>query len=77
MWTELSEIVRYHRRQSGLSQAELADLSGVGKTAIFDLEKGCGNTRMETLKKILKALNIEIQFFSPLMDEFKKLREKT
>ena len=77
MWTELPEIIRYHRKQSGLSQAELADLSGIGRTAVFDLEKGRGNARLETIQKILRVLNIETRFSSPLMDEYKRSREKS
>jgi HTH-type transcriptional regulator/antitoxin HipB len=71
----LSKVIKYHRKQSGLTQAELADLSGVGKTAIFDLEKGNGNPRLETVENVLKVLNIQIQFLSPLMEDFNLVRE--
>jgi predicted transcriptional regulator len=63
----LNEIVKKHRHKSGLSQAELAKLAGVGKTVIFDLEHGKMSIRYDTLTKILAVLNISIGFDSPLM----------
>ena len=63
----LSELIKKHRRMSGLSQAELAKLAGVGKTVVFDLEHGKQSTRYDTLTKILSALNITVRFDSPLL----------
>lgn len=64
----LNEIVKKHRRLSGLSQAGLAKLAGVGKTVVFDLEHGKQSIRYDTLRKILSVLNITIAFQSPLME---------
>jgi y4mF family transcriptional regulator len=63
----LQEIIKQHRRLSGLSQAELAKLAGVGKTVVFDLEHGKQSIRFDTLTKILTVLNITIRYDSPLM----------
>ena len=65
---KMSEIVLYHRRKSGLTRNQLADLAGVGKTVIYDIEKGKETIRFSTLQKVLKALNIRITFASPLME---------
>ena len=35
----LAKIVRFHRKKAKLTQENLAKLAGVGKTAVFDLEK--------------------------------------
>jgi len=66
MDSTIAEIVRYHRKKSGLSQKELAKLAGVGKTVVFDIENGKTSVRMDTLQKILKILNIEFKLISPL-----------
>ena len=58
---------RFHRKQSGLSQEGLAELGGLGKTAVFDIEKGKLTVQLETLLKVLHVLNINIEFQSPLM----------
>jgi HTH-type transcriptional regulator / antitoxin HipB len=63
----LKEIVKEHRRLSGLSQAGLARLAGVGKTVVFDLEHGKQSVRLDTLRKILAALNISLDFDSPVL----------
>jgi len=64
----IAEIVRFHRKQSGLSRKQLADMAGVGKTVIFDIENGKKTIRFSTLKKVLTALNIKINLESPLME---------
>lgn len=68
----IGRAVRFHRKKSGLSQLELANLAGVGKTVIFDVEKGKNTVRFSTLAKILRVLNIRIRLQSPLMDQFEE-----
>lgn len=72
---EIGKIVRFHRKIANLTILELAKLSGVGKTAVFDLEHGKKNVRVETLIKILTSLNISIECKSPLMHLFGKKTE--
>lgn len=62
---EIAKMVHYYRKHSGLSQQELAKLAGVGKTVIFDIEKGKETVRLNTLLKILDVLNIRIKFEPP------------
>lgn len=47
----LGELVLFHRKKSGLSQKELGNLAGLGKTVIFDVEKGKLSVRLDTLLK--------------------------
>jgi HTH-type transcriptional regulator / antitoxin HipB len=68
---DLAEIIRYHRKQTGMTQLELANLAGVGKTVIFDIENGKNSIRFDTINKILEALNIKIQYNSPIMSHFR------
>jgi HTH-type transcriptional regulator / antitoxin HipB len=65
----LAEIVRRHRKMAGVSQLQLAEMAGVGKTVVFDLEKGKATIRLDTLRKILSVLNIRVLLTSPLMDK--------
>ena len=66
----LGEMIRGHRKKAGLTQKELADLAGVGKTVIFDIEQGKETIQIRTLWLICAALNISIDFSSPLMEEY-------
>jgi|GEM_PF-297048 len=69
---KLGKMIRFHRKLARLSQIELAQLSGVGKTAVFDIEKGKETIQLVTLLKILHTLNILIQFSGPLVNIFEK-----
>lgn len=62
---EIAATIRFYRKQSGLSQLELAKLAGIGKTAVFDIEKGKETVQLNTLLKILEVLNIQIKFETP------------
>lgn len=66
----LNQIVKFHRKRSGLNQSQLANLAGVGKTVVFDIEKGKTTVRWNTIEKVLHVLNIAIVFQSPLMREY-------
>lgn len=70
---ELKDIVRQHRRSSGLSQSDLAKVAGVGKTVIFDLEHGKESVQFDTIKKVLEALNVRFVFQSPLIERQRTL----
>jgi y4mF family transcriptional regulator len=65
MKIEIGKVVRAIRKQSGLSQQGLAQLAGVGKTVVFDLEKGKETVQLDTLLKILDVLNIKIKLETP------------
>jgi y4mF family transcriptional regulator len=71
MAQQLAEVIRLHRKAARLSRVQLAELSGVGKTVIYDIEKGKESVQLNTLVKILKVLNITIVLKSPLMDNLK------
>jgi len=73
----VGQIVRAHRKRAGLSQIELADLAGVGKASVWDIEQGKLTVQLDTMVKVLTALNIKIQLKSPLMEELASdLKEK-
>ena len=61
----IAKIVHYCRKQSGLTQQKLAELAGVGKTAIFDIEKGKETVQLNTLLKVLDVLNIHMKLKTP------------
>jgi HTH-type transcriptional regulator / antitoxin HipB len=65
----LSELILHTRKSANLTQSELAELAGVGKTVIWDLEHGKRTIRLETLLKVLASLNIDIIARSPITGE--------
>jgi y4mF family transcriptional regulator len=75
-FSEIARVVRFHRKKSGLTQLELANLAGVGKTVVYDLEKGKETIRVSTLLKILEALNIRTKLESPLMGLYREMSDE-
>ncbi len=71
---DLVAAVRLHRKRAGLTQAQLARLAGVGKTVVFDVEKGKRTVRLETLLKVLDVLNIRLEWQSPLKGALEEAR---
>lgn len=69
---DIHKIIHYHRKQAGLNRKELAELAGVGKTVIYDIEHGKKTIKWSTVNAILSALNIKVVFQSPLMEEYEK-----
>lgn len=58
------QAIRTHRKAAGLSQVELSRLAGVGKTAVFDIEKGKATVRLATLLCVLDALSLRLELRS-------------
>jgi HTH-type transcriptional regulator / antitoxin HipB len=68
--SSVGRIVQFHRKQAGLSRIALADIAGVGKTVVYDIEKGKETVRLNTLLKIFDVLNIAIFLDSTMMVHF-------
>jgi len=62
---EIGQMVKYYRKRSGLSQQALAQVAGVGKTVVFDIEKGKETVQLNSLIKVLAVLNIHVKFETP------------
>lgn len=64
---DLGLMVKEHRKKAGLTQLELANLAGVGKTTVFDIEKNKETVRWNNLLAVLQVLNIKVEFKSPMI----------
>lgn len=69
---QIGKMVRFHRKKARITQEHLAELAGLGKTVIFDVEKGKMTIQLDTLLKILHVLNIKIEFYSQFMEAFQE-----
>ncbi|WP_449454756.1 helix-turn-helix domain-containing protein [Streptococcus suis] len=57
--------IRYLRQQRGLSQEKLSELAGLGTKHIHNIEKQKYNFQIQTLSKIISALDVdEATFFN-------------
>ena len=57
---EIGKVIKERRALLGISQQDLSDYSGVGISTVKDLECGKGNPSIETLKKILDVMGLEM-----------------
>ena len=62
------EMVRTNRRKAGLTQAELALISGTGLRFIIDLEAGKASCRLGIALRVGKTLGIEMTTASKTAD---------
>jgi transcriptional regulator with XRE-family HTH domain len=58
--TFLAENIRRLRTERGLTAADLAARSGLGKATLSQIEAGNGNPRLETLEALALALGVEL-----------------
>ena len=58
---ELGKLMKHRRKVLGLTIRELADLTGMSKTTISQIDGGCGNPTGEVLQNIFEYLNLEIK----------------
>lgn len=55
---QLGENVKFFRKQSNLSQEQLADIASLHRTYIGSIERGERNVSLENIINIAKALNV-------------------
>ncbi len=67
---DIGAVIRFHRKKAGLSRIDLADLAGIGKTALFDIEHGKTTVRLTTFLRILSVLNVALFLDGPVMGLF-------
>ena len=56
----LANFIKIKRRQTGLTQKDLADRSGVALTVIRKIEQGKGNLNLEKVNQVLWMFGHEL-----------------
>lgn len=59
---ELKDVMKQRREFLCLTQKDLAEMAQLGVATIKDIERGKGNPSLNTIKKILDVLGIEINY---------------
>lgn len=54
--------MKERREVLSLTQLDLAEMAQVGVATVKDIERGKGNPSLNTIKKILDVLGIEIEY---------------
>ena len=58
---ELGKLIKHRRMVLGLTIRDLADLTGMSKTTISQIESGVSNPTFQVLQNIFEYLNLEIK----------------
>lgn len=59
---ELKDVMKQRREMLNLTQLDLAEMAQIGLATVKDIERGKGNPSLNTIKKILDILGLEIQY---------------
>ncbi|THB69954.1 MAG: XRE family transcriptional regulator [Gammaproteobacteria bacterium] len=65
----LSKLVRHKRSSMGITLENAASLCGLSKQAYNNVEKGCGNIRVQTLFIVLEAFGIKLSVLEQEEDD--------
>ena len=71
---QLGHLIAFHRKKASLTQVGLAELAGVSRSVVQDLEAGKGRTVWMHVEAILSVLNVELQPVGPLVAKGKQSR---
>ena len=63
---KLGETVRTHRKAAGLTQHQLADMAGIGRSTVFEIEKGRSSVQIGNVLAVLSVLTIRVELSSRL-----------
>lgn len=59
---ELNEVMKKRRKELEISQFDLAEMAEVSLATVKDIERGKGNPSLNTVKRILMVLGMEIHY---------------
>lgn len=66
---DIGKIIRDTRKEQGLTQEELAGISGTGRRFISDLENGKNSIQTGKLLLVIKALVLNLHIFNKWMNK--------
>ncbi|WP_373496606.1 helix-turn-helix domain-containing protein [Aquiflexum sp.] len=58
---QLGEIIKWRRKELGITQPHLAELAGISTNTLYKLERGQSNPSLEVLNKLTEVLGMEIK----------------
>lgn len=74
---EIGNRIRQYRQRSGLSQEKLALNAGLTVSFLGDIERGKKKPTVESLEKLLRALNVSFLEFFDYETEIKPIKDCT
>jgi len=75
--TRFGQTIRALRKQKGLTQEKLGELSGLNQSYIGDIERGQRNPSLETVNNLCRALGLSVSETFNLMEQPQSIQEKS
>jgi transcriptional regulator with XRE-family HTH domain len=72
---QIGSRIRQHRKHAGLTQEALALSSGINVSFLGDIERGIKKPSIDTLEKLLKALNVTFREFFDFETAIKPIKD--
>ncbi|MBR1908539.1 helix-turn-helix transcriptional regulator [bacterium] len=60
---QIGEVIKYYRKKSGLTQAELAEKIGLSEKHVSKIERGQNIIKLDTFLKMAEILNFTLEDF--------------
>lgn len=54
----IGPAIRHYRKQAGLTQAQLAEMAGINRTYLSELEQGKESEQLRRILRLLKLLGV-------------------
>ena len=70
---KLGVLIQQARQEKGLTQEQVAELSGTNKSYISKLESSTNSATIDTVLRVFKALKADINFNVKIEDSFVRL----
>lgn len=71
---KFGHVIRRSREARGLSQEALADLAGVSRSFLSEVERGAASPSLDTMHKLAEALNESLSF---LISQYERSNDAT
>jgi y4mF family transcriptional regulator len=66
----LSSFLKYHRKQAGLTQEQLASKAGVGLATVRDMEQGKQTLQLDSVNKVVALFGYEMRPEKQMVDPY-------
>ena len=57
----IGQTIKQRRKELGITQPDLAELAGVSKNTLYQLERGQGNPSLDIITKLAEVLGMELK----------------
>jgi transcriptional regulator with XRE-family HTH domain len=71
---KFGRVIRQNRKNRGLSQEVLAELAGISRSFLSEVERGSTTPSLDTMQKIADALNESLSF---LINQYESINDPT